>query len=203
MRMLIATAMLLASASAHALMSRDSVLTVTETLTSKVIVDEHPDMAHRQSGERPLKFAWGAELNGGVEMGGHDMSTIGIAANFGMQWSFVRMLGISAEADIMVDNSSRIFPVSLIFQTDFSRRRRLCFMDVRGGCALSYLNDEPQSTQPYGALGLGVTLAAGRTYASSLIVGCSYVGREYCWQGNARRTCPGMFYVSMRLGVSF
>lgn len=154
-------------------------------------------------GVRPAAFAWGAEINGGVEMGGHNISTIGAGASFGMQWQWVRFAGIGAEADIAVNNSSRLYPIALIFRTDFARSRRLLYMDARGGVALSYVSGYRQTTQPYGSLGLGITLAAGRTYASALTIGCSYVGRDTCFKGDTERSCPGMFYVTMRLGVSF
>lgn len=155
------------------------------------------------SGPRPLRFVWGAEIGGSVELSGHEMSTLGIGASFGMQWQWIRFLGVSAEADVMVSNSSRIFPLTLNFRTDFSKSRRLLFVDLRGGTALTYYNDEEQKAQPYGSAGLGVTLAAGRKYASHLIVSYAYVGRDRCFVGERERNCPGMSYVTMRLGVTF
>lgn len=152
---------------------------------------------------RKLKFAWGAELNGGVEMSGHDMSTIGISAAFGLQWQWVRFFGLGAEADIMVDNSSRSFPLSLIFRTDFSRRQRLLFMDLRGGVSLNYLDRDPQSYNPYASGGLGITLAHGRSFCSHLILAYTYVGRDNCYVGERQRKCPGMSYATLRLGVLF
>lgn len=156
-----------------------------------------------KSGPRPLRFVWGAEISGAVELSGHEMSTLGIGASFGMQWQWIRFLGISAEADIMVSNSSRIFPLTLNFRTDFSKSRRLLFLDLRGGTALTYFNDEGQKAQPYGSVGLGVTLAAGRKFASHLIVSYAYVGRDHCFVGERERKCPGMSYATMRLGITF
>lgn len=155
------------------------------------------------NGIRPLKFAWGAELGGGVEMSGHDMSTLGINASFGMEWQWIRFLGITAEADIMVDNSSRSFPISLNFRTDFSRRRRLLFMDLRGGIALNYFDNNPQTSNPYASGGIGVTLAAGKSFSSHIILAYTYLGRDHCSVGDRIRNCPGMSYATMRLGVQF
>lgn len=171
-----------------------------------VLIIESSDPAKRhdeRTGNRRLRFAWGAEIAGGVEMSGHDMSTIGLNASFGLSCSWIRFLGVTAEADIAVDSSSRAIPLSLNFRTDFSKRRRLLFMDLRGGMVLNYFADQPQTQNPYASAGVGVTLAAGRTFASHLIVAYTYHGRETCTIGNYERPCPGMSFVSMRLGVAF
>ena len=136
-------------------------------------------------------------------MSGHDMSTIGIGANFGLEYKWLRFLGVGAEADIMVDNSSRVFPLAVIFRTDFSQRRRLCFLDLRGGIALTYLKNEKESTHGYGSASVGFTLASGRTFASFLSVGYSYIGRDRCWQRGTEHECRGMSYATIRLGISF
>lgn len=145
----------------------------------------------------------GRELGGGIEMSGHDMSTLGINASFGMEWQWIRFLGITAEADIMVDNSSRSFPISLNFRTDFSRHRRLLFMDLRGGIALNYYDNEPQAQNPYASGGIGVTLASGKSFSSHIILAYTYLGRDHCYVGDRIRNCPGMSYATMRLGVQF
>ncbi|HRN04551.1 MAG TPA: hypothetical protein PLL05_05795, partial [Muribaculaceae bacterium] len=77
-------------------------------------------------------FAWGADINGSVDLSEHDMSSLGIEAMFGIEYRWIRFLGIGAQADVMVSNSSRSFPLTLNFRTDFSSsRRRLLFMDIR------------------------------------------------------------------------
>ena len=152
---------------------------------------------------RPLRFAWGADLSGGIDLSGHDMSTLGISAQFGLEWHWVRFFGIGAEADIMVGNSSRTFPLSAVFRTDFSNRRRLLFMELRGGMALNYLTGYAQETVPYASGGLGITLASGKTFSSHVFLGYTYNGRSKCEIGNYQRDCPGMSYATMRIGVSF
>lgn len=196
----LATALVLSTAATRA--ASPSVNVVEEEdflIIENVQESEH----HNANGERKLRFAWGAEFNGGVEMSGHDMSTVGIDASFGMAWKWIRFLGITAEADIMVDNSSRSFPISLNFRTDFSRKRRLLFMDLRGGMAFNYYNGESQSTDPYASAGLGITLASGKTFSSHIILAYTYLGRKHCYVGDFMRDCPGMSYASMRLGVTF
>ena len=152
---------------------------------------------------RPLAFSWGADLGGGIDVSGHNMSTLGFSAQFGMQWKWIRFFGVGAEADIMVGNSSRTFPLSAIFRTDFCNYSRLVFMELRGGMALNYLDGDPQETVPYGSAGIGVTLATGKSFSSHIIVGYTYNGRKECYLGDTRRNCPGMSLVSMRIGLSF
>ncbi|MGM9852995.1 MAG: hypothetical protein ACI30N_03385 [Muribaculaceae bacterium] len=198
----IAAALLFAAGAAKAQQPADTaaVTDFTEEVTEVILTDKAGDGKEMA---RPLRFAWGAELNGGVEMSGHDMSTIGIGANFGLEYKWLRFLGVGAEANIMVDNSSRVFPLAVIFRTDFSQRRRLCFLDLRGGIALTYFKNEKESTQGYGSASVGFTLASGRTFASFLSVGYSYIGRDRCMQRGTEHDCRGMSYATIRLGISF
>jgi hypothetical protein len=153
--------------------------------------------------QRPLSFAWGANLNGGVELSSHDMSTLGINGEFGLRYRWIRFLGASAEADITIGNSARVYPLSVVFRTDFSNTQKLLFLDLRGGAALLYHEDDSQETQPYASAGLGVTLAHGKTFASHLIIGYTYIGQDECMRGERRLSCPGMSYASVRLGLAF
>jgi hypothetical protein len=159
--------------------------------------------AQTESTPRPLRFAWGANLSGGVEVSNHNMSTLGINGEFGLQYRWVRFLGASAEANITIGNSARIYPISMVFRTDFSNTQKLLFLDVRGGMALVYNEDNSQESQPYASGGVGVTLAHGKTFASHLIIGYTYVGRDECTRGERLLKCPGMSYATMRLGLSF
>jgi hypothetical protein len=152
---------------------------------------------------RPLRFAWGANFTGGVELSEHNMSTIGINGEFGLQYRWIRFVGASAEGNIVIGNSSRVYPISAVFRTDFSNTQKLLFMDLRGGVALLYHEDDSQENTPYASAGLGVTLAHGKTYSSHIIIGYSYVGQETCTFGERLRKCPGISYVTMRLGLAF
>ncbi|MCH5220311.1 MAG: hypothetical protein J1F20_07035 [Muribaculaceae bacterium] len=152
---------------------------------------------------RKLQFAWGAGLNGSVDMSQHGMSTIGINAKVGMRWSWVRFFGIGAEGDILVSKSGNIYPLFLNFQTDFCRSRQLLFMDVRGGVALNYTHGEEHDTNAYASAGVGVTLAKGKTFNSHLILAYTYIGQDVCYQGVYARKCPGISLATLRLGVVF
>jgi len=67
----------------------------------------------------PLQFAWGANIDGAVELSGHNMSTFGLNGEFGLQYRWIRFLGASAEADITIGNSSRLYPFSVVFSHRF------------------------------------------------------------------------------------
>lgn len=152
----------------------------------------------------PLRFAWGANLDGSIELSGHNMSCIGIDGEFGLSWRWVRFFGVSAQADIMIGSSSRSYPLTAVFRTDFcSHERRLLFMEVRGGVDLCYLEGYNNDTQPYGSAGLGVTLAHGKNFSTHVILAYTYVGRDKCTSGTHERNCPGMSYATLRFGVSF
>ncbi|MBO5054114.1 MAG: hypothetical protein J6C44_07810 [Muribaculaceae bacterium] len=153
--------------------------------------------------ERPLRFTWGADIGASVDMTGHDMSALGIGAMFGMEWKWIRFIGVGAEADVMVSNSSRTFPLSLIFRTDFSQHRRLLFMDLRGGVAPSYLDHDRQETVPYLSGGMGITLAAGHKFSSHLTLSYTYLGQKECYNGDYLRDCPGIGFIQLRLGIAF
>lgn len=84
-----------------------------------------------------------------------------------------------------------------------SSRRRLLFMDIRGGIALNYLNGDRNETDPYVSGGIGVTLAHKSTYSSHFIIGYTYLGQKQCYYGERLRDCPGISYATIRFGVTF
>jgi hypothetical protein len=151
----------------------------------------------------PLQFAWGANIDGAVELSGHNMSTFGLNGEFGLQYRWIRFLGASAEADITIGNSSRLYPFSVVFRTDFCNTRQLMFLDVRGGVALLYHEDDSRENSAYASAGVGVTLAHSKTYSSHLILGYTYVSQDQCSFGDRLRICPGISYISMRFGITF
>ena len=175
-------------------------LTIALTLLIAVI---SAAFAAEPAVRRPLRFAWGAEVTGNVDMGEHNTSSPGINAEFGLQWRWIRFFGIGAEADVAVSNSTRAVPLMAIFRTDFCQSRQLVFMDLRGGMSLNYPDMMSQSTNPYASAGIGMTLASGKTFTSHLIMAYTYMGIKECRNGDYVRDCPGYSYVSFRLGLQF
>jgi len=152
---------------------------------------------------RRLSFAWEADLAGNVDLSSHNMSAIGLSAEFGLRWRWIRFFGVGAAGNVMVGNSSRSFPIFLNFRTDFSNRRRLIFLDLRGGMAINYFVDDKQETGVYASGGFGVTLAAGKTFSSHIILAYTYLSQDKCYNGDYLRECPGISMVTLRLGVAF
>lgn len=154
------------------------------------------------SDNRNVAFAWGAGLVSHIDLSQHNMSTLGINAEVGMRWKWIRFLGLGVEGDFMVSNSSRTYPIYANFRTDFSSRYKLMFMDIRGGVALNYLYDS-QNTAPYASAGVGFTLARGKSFCSHIILSYTYLGNDICYDGNIKRKCPGISMATLRLGIAF
>lgn len=160
------------------------------------------NLSAQNTEERKIKFAWGAELESSIDLSSHNMSTIGITGELGIQWKWIRFFGVGIEGDIMVSNSSRTYPIFANFRTDFSNYNRLLFMDLRGGVALNYLYNT-HNTEPYFSGGMGITLAKGKTFTSHIILAYTYLGNDICYEGIMARKCPGISLATMRLGILF
>lgn len=119
-------------------------------------------------------FAWEAEAGGSIDMSANDMSAIDIAASFGYKRGVIKFLGVGAAMNVMVNNSSRSFPIYLAFKTNFRRRPSLVFMDLRCGVSLNYLPNDYQQNAFYGMLGLGINLAQGKKFSSYLVIGYTF-----------------------------
>lgn len=153
--------------------------------------------------ERKITFAWGAEIGGDLDMTSHNMSSIGINAKLGFSWKWIRFLGIGAQGDFMVSNSDRAYPLYLNFRTDFSKTKKLMFLDLRGGMALTSFTNLEQKTAGYFSGGVGITLAEGKSFSSHIILGYTYLGQDKCYNGVQLRKCPGLSMASLRLGITF
>lgn len=176
--------------------------TVIEQSTTVIqeVSDTHPVTT---TAAVPLRFSWGADLTGGIDISGHDMSTLGVSAMFGLEWRWVRFAGVSAQANTMVGNSGQSYPLAVVFQTDFSNHRRLLFMDLRGGLVLDNFDKTKQQTAGYASCGVGVTLAHGKTFSSHLILSYAYNGASECMLRDVAHHCSGLSYATLRLGIRF
>ena len=155
-----------------------------------------------QNNERRPAFAWGAGLVSNIDLSQHSMSSLGINAEVGLRWKWIRFAGVGFEGDFMMNNSSRTYPLYLNFKTDFCKSHKLLFMDLRGGLALNYLYDR-HSTQAYASGGVGITLARGKSFASHIVLAYTYLGQDKCFIGNFERKCPGISMATLRLGICF
>ncbi len=148
-----------------------------------------------------VKFCWGAEIGGSVDMSGHDMSSIDFNLAFGLKYKWVKMFGLGAGTHIMVSNPCRTFPVYCDFKTDFSRRQNLLFLSLKGGAALNYYEDNAHSTGAYASGALGVNFARSSKFTSYMTVGYTFIQRPDIHEAEIAH--PDVHMATIRLGITF
>lgn len=175
-------------------------------------------------------FAWGIDAGSAVDLTANDMTSVNIHGYFGYKGSWVRFLGVGAGINTMISNSSRSYPIYAMFRTSFSKQPQLCFMDLRGGIAFNNILNYPSQTDPFGSIGIGITLAHSRKFSSHLIVSYDFMpiraftlyrtveetapvpgevfdGEETTTTTTRlepyRQTFPNLHYASIRIGCSF
>lgn len=154
--------------------------------------------------EKPeLKFAWGADAGASIDLSSNDMSTIDFSATFGMSRGWINFLGLGAEADIMISNSCRSYPVYLDFRTNFRNTPSMFFWDVKAGMSLNYLEHNHQQTGFYGSTGLGVNLARSSKFCSHLIIGYTFRQRKTLVGDEMTHYFKSISYASVKIGVVF
>ncbi len=151
------------------------------------------------------RFAWGIGAGSAIDMTGNDMSALCVNAYFGYSGPYVRFAGIGAGIDMMVSSNSNSYPVYAVFRTDFQPDIQLCFLELRGGVAFSNIESYSMQTTPCGAIGIGVTLARGRTFSSHIILSYNYTRLDDIRlaedQGVVR--VHDLQYASIGIGVTF
>lgn len=166
--------------------------------TTTATRDINPDAAKS-------RFSWGMDAGSSIDMTSNDMSAIDLNAYFGYSGPYVRFAGVGAGIDMMVSSSSSAYPVYAMFRTDFRATPQLCFLELRGGAAFSNIESYPMQTTPFGSIGLGVTLAKGKTFSSHIVLSYNYIKLDDVRlpedEGFAR--VHDLQYASIRIGVSF
>lgn len=150
-----------------------------------------------------VHFAWGAEVGSSIDMSGHDMSSIDFNASFGLSCGWFSFIGVGAGANIMVNNSNRTYPMFATIRTDFSKFVKFLFIDLRGGVALNYFDDDSHQTGAYVAPSLGFNLATGKTFRSYITLGYTYLGRHDITVEEETRALPSLSMATLRLGICF
>ena len=151
----------------------------------------------------PAGFAWGADLGGGIDMSGNDMSTINLDAYFGYRAPALDIVGIGAGINMMVSNSTRSFPVYAVVRTSFRKRPSLCFLDLRGGLVFNNIGSSTTRSQLYLSPGVGVNLAGGSTFSSYVIVSYVYNGMRPYEDSERYYDINGLHMACVRLGIRF
>lgn len=148
-------------------------------------------------------FVWGAEVGGAIDMTSNDMSSVNLDAYFGYRNSWLDVIGVGAEVDMMVSNGVRAFPVYAMFRTSFSSKPKILFMDLRAGMVINNINNSEQQNRLYFSPSLGINLAKGSTFQSYLMVGYVYNGMKSVTVDDEFHHLRGLHSGCLRLGISF
>lgn len=148
------------------------------------------------------RFVWGAEIGPAIDLCGDDMSTIDIGAHFGYHNDFIDIVGVGAEIDMMMSNSSRMFPIYAIFRSSFSKKKRLVFADVRVGCAVANAFGQHSQTVLYASPGIGFNLAGGKKFQSYMTLSYVYSGMTFPAMRSDHEV-TGVNQMVLKIGVTF
>lgn len=148
-------------------------------------------------------FTWGASAGASIDMSGNDMSTVDFEISFGMRRGWINFLGIGAEADIMVSNTCRSFPLFAELRTNFTDRPTLAFWDIKLGASLNYLEHNHQQTGIYGFTGVGFNLARSSKFASFILLGYTSRQRRKVVGHEMAHDFHDLHYATVKIGVSF
>ena len=155
-------------------------------------------------GPKGVHFAWGAEVGSTIDMSGNEMSSIDINAAFGLSYKWLSFAGIGAGANIMVSNSCHTYPIYAVLRTDFSKLVKVMFIDLRGGIALNYLDENICQTGGYISPSIGFNLASGATFRSYITVGYTYISRkDEVRPDETILPYKSLSMATVRLGVAF
>lgn len=149
-----------------------------------------------------VKFTWGAEMGGSVDLSASDMSSFDFDMSFGMSNRWIKMFGLGAGAKIMVTNSCRTFPIYLEYCSDLSVKPRLLFACIKGGIALNYFERSEHSTGGYAFGGLGINFARTKNFTSFMLIGYTYVERSDS-KGPEPVVRHDLHCATIKLGIKF
>lgn len=161
-----------------------------------------PSLFGGKSTLRTSHFSWGADIGSSIDLTTHDMTFVDLNAYLGYKSNWIRFAGAGASISSMINNSSRCYQVYGLLRTSFSSRPRLCFMDLRAGATFNTFYDNIKQTKPFGSLGLGITLAAGRHFTSHLIIGYTFIPVTK-FKNPDNTEVPDLHFASIRIGCAF
>lgn len=180
-----------------------ALLAVTAMFGAQAQMPHTEIVASLQPAAEKVRFTWGAEFGGSVDLSAHDMSSIDFSAAFGLRYRWITFAGAGAAANVMVSNSCRTYPIFAMLRTSFSNRPRLVFVEARGGVALNYLPDNTDQAGPYGSLSIGFNLAGGQKFQSYITAGYTFVSRKDVTTEIGTQPYEDLSYAGIRLGVMF
>lgn len=157
-----------------------------------------------QSAQTPSKgFGWGLGIGSSIDMTGNSMTSVDIDGFLGYRCSAFPIIGVGAGVNMVMNNSTRCFPIFAIIRTSFSNEPKLCFLDLRCGVAYNDLYNYTKQTGLYARVGGGINLAKGKTWRSYILVSYSFIKRNDFEYDNRTYSCPDFQGASLGLGISF
>lgn len=156
-----------------------------------------------QDAKQISHFTWGADVGSTIDLTGQDLTSIDLTACLGYKNKFIRFIGAGAGVKMMVSNNSRVYPVFAMFRSGFSSRHTPCFLEVKAGCALMNLHDDIYQRNFYGSLGVGFTLAHGRTFSSHFTLAYEFVPMHDSTANGQTFRFKDLHSASIKIGASF
>lgn len=176
---------------------------ITEIIDEPLDPDYLIEADDNQKAAKAVHFVWGADAGAAIDMSGNDMSAIELSLAVGMRWKGLKFLGLGVQADVMVSNSQRSYPIFLLVRTNFRDDPSLMFWEVRGGISMNYLDDNLKQTGAYFATGLGIVLAHGKRFSSHITLGYEFHSRSDIDTPDRFYNLPNLHSVAVRIGIAF
>lgn len=148
-------------------------------------------------------FSWGMDIGSSIDMTSSEMTNINFSGFVGYKNNYFRALGVGTEFDIMTSNSSRSIPVYALMRTSFIPGHHLLFGDFRVGASFNRIYDFKSQTGLFASVGLGGTLAKGKTFKSHLIIGYKFISRSDITVEDKVEQFGDLHYAFVSLGISF
>lgn len=148
------------------------------------------------------RFVWGAEAGTGIDMGGDNMSTINLRTLVGYSGPYLELAGAGAGVDMVMSNSTRMFPVYAHLRSSFTRNPSLLFADLKGGVAFNQTLSVGDRTSLFLQPGVGIHLATGKTFSSYLTLSYTYNSLSY-YGDKANSIIRGLNLATIAIGVTF
>lgn len=148
------------------------------------------------------RFAWGAEIGTGIDMGSDDMSSLNLGAYVGCSAPWISLAAVGVGIDNYMSHSWTSYPVYALIRTSFSPKPRLLFGELRAGLSVNQVNGMSDATGLYLRPGIGFQLATGKKFRSYLML--SYLYNSISFPSPKRETTiHGLNQAVITLGISF
>lgn len=184
------------------------ITTVTETTTTTLLSSKNDstrveldNVAMTAAG--PSHFTWGADLGSSFDLTNQEMTSFDLSACFGYRNRSLRFLGIGAGIHMMINNSSRAYPVYLQCRTTFTSTQKFIFLEAKAGVSFITLYNDITRRPLYAAVGIGFTLASGRNFSSHITLGYSFTPLNDIQLASQPKPMKDLHEAVIRLGVAF